>query len=1733
MKVINKSLLSLILVLTMFTSVFNVNYVVADETTQTENVGVDTNEKESESSLVDASQDDDTLEANQADNQSEDETGVVVLDETGDTNQTGDGSSNKESHELTKDKNKLAFNIYKSKNTETNQYIPFTTSDKLEDGEQILIVIDLTLANSDLEYKKQVIDLGQCLEIKDLLENANFSLNGDQYGSYTLDTKTVTDEDGNSTTNKTVVATYDNEALKRLFPNQNEYIVSIEMTAEANLGDDAVPDDNGNCTINIGGTPITIPFKVHDSLLSLKKQSLGDGSVDAEGNANENIVKVDDYFYMKFSLTATSTIGDNKSVVINDSFDSDKIEFVLNDDEHPITLKINNETKDVTNIVKIDQNKLTATISELSKDSNAVIEYWARFKVSDYANVNGKKNSASSTYTNNNGTENNKVEATPYQFALDNIGIEKSVAVADAENTEAGQKKLLWTIVVKGCAYNDGYVFTDSETLDSTKSDDSTRLIKNGTVEITKNNSDSWKLSYEQFSSGTLKLSSGNETPIGDYSSNITHNKDNPILITLNSTDTLTIKYINTYDISNVDIRNGFNAVNDAWYENEALGIKKSGDTKVEATYGIVPGRKIKVTKKHINYELVDGKNVITWQVDVTVPVEFSNIVLKDTPGTGLTMDTSSLTYTNGSGDNSFKEENGKYKISLNTNNPKKDTINSANGDSYDVYVYTMTYKTTLDRGQTLSNIENKVGFDYEYEGTQYSTEEEKNSDNDYSLIISKTGNTLGSTTGKQEWKIEINLEVLTDLDNKSFKLTETIPDNLRLLANTTILGNETVSVLKEDKTGTFEIDLTNALKSYKNNHQSDKTVTFSFNTEFIGLNIAANKSDAEDDYTNNVKATYGDSETDEASGTAVNCTFKPEDVFKKTYEYKASSPTIVSYTIEVNPSEISIAKQDNDTISITDKIGSSLMYKESTIKVVDKNSKAVNFKKKVTDHTMEISDLPDKTHLIITYDCVVNLKYGTDTSKLTSSEIGNDASFDGVDGIDFDSKSDMKNTIQNGANASIKPTSTSITIYKTNEDGSNYLEGAKFKVYIVKYVNGEFVEANKDEITGYNGSQTASTDSEGKVVFSGLLFNQYYCYEEISAPDSYELSEDNKGYVLFDGLEADRKSDDEISQISSKYNLTHMYNYITSIETSMTNKLATDADITIKKVIAGNTDILTDENLKNSISFVVKDKIDNTSKTIELSSSNCKLENNVYSCTLKNMPFHEYTIEENVKDVTGYTLKNATYSVKDIKGNTKSGEGKSYTFTLDWKNVEVTFTNTYIDKEYPVTISKIDSETNKLLEDATLDLYKVVNGKEESVKTITSSKEIINLSKGNYVLKETNAPTGYVQAKDIEFVVEKDGTVKVNGEDVKSEIKMIDEHTNQTITIKKVIEGDTDIEKDENFKKSISFKITDNTSNKSQTIDLTSFNYDESTKTYLYEINSKSFHNFTIEEIVNNVTGYDYVSDNSNNSQTIDLKDKDLDVTFTNEYKDHKYPISIAKKDSDTLELLSGATLEIYKVEDDTRTKVGTINTTNEISKLELPKGNYVIVETKAPDYFEIANELPFTVKKDGTIKVNDKTVEVIDMIDNHIIKKVELKFKVNGVSYHSLRSMKFRITNKTTGKSEEVSMLDDFKYDETEEVYTYTLLANLNAEYSIEEISNTLSGYNLNVANDNKGSSSTTFTVDDTQLSIEFVNTYKKIETKAPYTPKSCKDAIGEGWTWSERSKTCVYKVGNTSSK
>ena len=527
----------------------------------------------------------------------------------------------------------------------------------------------------------------------------------------------------------------------------------------------------------------------------------------------------------------------------------------------------------------------------------------------------------------------------------------------------------------------------------------------------------------------------------------------------------------------------------------------------------------------------------------------------------------------------------------------------------------------------------------------------------------------------------------------------------------------------------------------------------------------------------------------------------------------------------------------------------------------------------------------------------------------------------------------------------------------------------------------------------------TITTDENGVGTSKELPYGSY-TVAEVSAPSGYELSGEAKNVTIDSNGEiieltfknskllgsiAIEKVDSEDSEIKlkgaefkvlnsdgeevgnivtgedGKGSLGSLpYGEYTVIETKAPDGYELSLDLVVVEVnskavvyktitntkILGKINILkvdsADENIKlPGAVFEVKDSEGTVVDTITTD------ENGVG--TSKELPYGSYTVAE-VSAPSGYEL---------------SEESKNVTIDSNGQIIELTFKNSKLLGS--ISIEKVDSEDSELkLEGAE---FKVINSDGEEVGNIVTGEDgkgsLGNLPYGEYTLMETKAPDGYELSLDL-IVVE-----------VNSKAVVYKTITNTKILGKISILKVDSIDEDVKLLGAV-FEVKDSEGTVVDTI-TTGENGVGTSKELPYG-------SYTVTE-VSAPPGYELSGESKD--VTIDSNGQTIELTFKNSKL--LGSISIEKVDSEDSELkLEGAEFKVINSDGE---EVGNIVTGEDGkgSLGNLPYGEYTLMETKAPDGYELSLDLI-------VVEVNSKAVVYKTITNTKILGKISI-LKVDSI--------------------------------------------------------------------------------------------------------------------------------------
>ena len=327
----------------------------------------------------------------------------------------------------------------------------------------------------------------------------------------------------------------------------------------------------------------------------------------------------------------------------------------------------------------------------------------------------------------------------------------------------------------------------------------------------------------------------------------------------------------------------------------------------------------------------------------------------------------------------------------------------------------------------------------------------------------------------------------------------------------------------------------------------------------------------------------------------------------------------------------------------------------------------------------------------------------------------------------------------------------------------------------------------------------------------------------------------------------------------------------------------------------------------------------------------------------ISELPAGAYTLKE-IAAPDGYVIATDIGFTVDIYGNVTVENVESIATSENGNPLIV-----MVDDTTKVEISKQDITNGKELPGAMLQIIDE-NGNIVEEWISTNKPHFIEselIAGKKYALHETVAPDGYVIANDVEFTVSKNGTVDI--------VIMQDDTTKVKISKKDITTGEE--------LPGATLQIVDENGNVVE-------EWVSSSEPHFIKSVLLAGAKYTLHETV---APDGYVI--SNDVEFTVSENGTVDIVVM---QDDTTKVKISKKDITTGEELPGATLQII---DENGNIIEEWVSTNEPHMIEgklIAGKEYTLKETMAPEGYEIANEIKFTVNADGSV------TEVI-MYDEH----------------------------------------------------------------------------------------------------------------------------------------------------
>lgn len=339
-----------------------------------------------------------------------------------------------------------------------------------------------------------------------------------------------------------------------------------------------------------------------------------------------------------------------------------------------------------------------------------------------------------------------------------------------------------------------------------------------------------------------------------------------------------------------------------------------------------------------------------------------------------------------------------------------------------------------------------------------------------------------------------------------------------------------------------------------------------------------------------------------------------------------------------------------------------------------------------------------------------------------------------------------------------------------------------------------------------------------------------------------------------------------------------------------------------------------------------------------------------------------------------------------------------------------------------------------------------------ESWTSAACESKTIALQPGNYTLTETTAPQGYVVAESIEFTVTADGTVTCDSLDNDGKIVMVDEMvTTPVITVKKVDENgdllsgtDLYVEDIDGGFVTIAEWITDDTNNP-QTINL-ALNH----KYQLWEYYPTEKYKMITTPVYINVDREGKITVNDNGLSEVTYDESNNEIVIVNE------PIYVViSKQNIAGEEIAGAKLKIVDASGNVVEEW--TSAAGESKQIKIAEGSYKLIEVSAPQGYEIAESIDFTVNGYGEVTSNNLVNGEIVMVDKYA--DTELVISKRSTSGKLLKGAVIEVTGRFTDDVVAEGGFSDIYM--TPEVFRFksgltdTVLKNLPAgTYTIKEL-------------------------------------------------------------------------------
>lgn len=1405
------------------------------------------------------------------------------------------------------------------------------TKAEVENGSQVNIEVHFKTDNDNVdksENTEYVLDLAgnHGIKLNDVQDQPMTDPDGHIVGTYSI-------KDG-----KLIVKVTDPDML-----SGSDMFGIVKLNGVVDFSDDEIND----------GTQDYVQFATKRWNVDVNGKDPGKSSLYVQkGTVGNKTITADGKIRQQFSITITSN-GKNSDIELNDKADE--------------KLKLSGEVivtpAEASGKVTITKEggSFKGTISEMKDGETITLIYTMEVDASDVnASKNYFNNKAEYTYKDN---EKNTSSGSSYEVAL--WVTTPSVNKYGTYNAET--HTVNWTITFNGNDMGiDGAKFTDTLGEHIKAAADEKVNVTMSTYDP---KTDQW----------------GSDDPIQVSFSELQAGWTIP-----NRTDGKIVKSVTMTYSTSVDADYTADITEDKTVSNKIQ--VDLHDTKYEQEGTATIGKTVLLNK--VSEGANEGVTTLKWKSTITVPVGgLENLKYTDTIKEGHKLKgTVTVTGLTGKTVTPKSSADGKsFEIDFGD-------VDNNTGKPFDI---TITYQTEC------TNTEGR-GLSYTYENDAEievgsTTTQKDNASYLYTAknILTKSG--WGSGAGTAEWQLAIDLSKLDPDNFEDLIITDTLPEHMFYkegslkfgdLNNVNMVPDNSWKIVSQGTKLTITIPKS-ALRIVWNaiteKNQWDKQLYIVYTT-FADFEYA-NSLPYGGTVTN--KAEVKEVGSDEVIGSATaNQYVSPPDteLVTKTGEYVAPN---INYTIDINKYGMDIVPA-SDELRVVDIMGSALLLHPDTLivsdekGVLDKSKYRVTYEPGITVGGKKKNRLtivvPDERHLTITYSVKVDLPKG---ATLDTEEAENQVTLEGVSSDKSQASSKLSGFVSDSSGELVANTGRIVLWKYEKMNLANTLGGARFRVWLMrKDKAGKYYEAKAGEVTGYKGEVFIDSMGTGDTYISGLLYDNVYAIQEVSAPSGYRT--DNTVYWFM--LPGQEKGTLPSETVMQQYNAKPLEIAGNNVVYFPNEKVEGGFNIGKKDT---NGSYLAGAKLKLYKTSAPNDSpvtilTTEAATTIEVVESNPKPEKN-------EIVAGSYTLEE-TDAPDGYQKADPITFDVDENGNVTNVKGGLF------ENGELVMVDK-VEEAVSVTIYKRKNTLKgELLSGAKLTL--TGGGKTFNIDTTQKNPATFTGLKKNtdYTLKETTTPTGYKNAKDIVFRIGDDGKVTGTGDN-----KLYLDSSNGTNTV-------TMIDVHEDTKMYVSKKdITGSKELSGAELEV----YKKGDASPLMSWESKG----TLHEITVSLDGssaslsalapgkYVLVEKTSPDGYAYS---EDIEFTITDDgevligsavaenntvvMKDAPLSIHIDKRDMSTGSWIGGAH---FTLKDD---KGNTIDTW--ISDLaehvisapakKLKAGvTYTLTETQAPSEtngrkYEKMQDVKFTIEKDGSLKIIDKDrlgEDVYLNSDNHII--------------------------------------------------------------------------------------------------------------------------------------------------